>query len=163
MCLCGVSTYRCRLHCLNHLRPFRPQLTALLHLTGILMTLSQLSASMVLLKMILSVECKTLQPHPSARYHRSKHFPPYNSNAAFPKTNTKLNLHLPPSDPRRVLVLPGRGGLPAHRLPVGGLDVLEVLCRGSVVHLFHRAIEDHQRVPAPSYGARSTHATRIAP
>lgn len=45
-------------------------------------------------------------------------------------------------------MLPGRGRLPAYGLPVGGLDVFEVLGGRRIVHLFHNAIKDDQRVSA---------------
>lgn len=55
--------------------------------------------------------------------------------------------YIPPADAGRVLVFPGRGGLPADGLPVGGLDILEVLRSCFVVYLLHRTVEYHQRVP----------------
>mmetsp|Transcript_17107 Transcript_17107/g.52532 ORF Transcript_17107/g.52532 Transcript_17107/m.52532 type:complete len:846 (+) Transcript_17107:2023-4560(+) len=61
-----------------------------------------------------------------------------------------LDLHGPelhaPADGPRLAVGHERRRLPAHRLPVGALDGLEVLRGRVVVHLAHVAVEDDQRI-----------------
>lgn len=61
-----------------------------------------------------------------------------------------LRSTVPPADARRVRVLSRRRRLPAHGLPVRGLNVLEVVCCSCIIHLVHSSVEDHQRVSATS-------------